>query len=105
MKISELKNGQVVRHRTGTLHRETGIIEWQAWQEGKIGVVTRPVPYRKNKAGVVALSVGTADFSPEHDYVPPHNFVASGGGDYPHGYFMAEEYCLEIAGLEPGWEF
>ena len=105
MKISELKNGQVVRFRTGLLHREAGIIAWEVWREGKIGVSVRAKPHGKQKAGVVALSVGTADFAPEHDYVPPHNFVTLGGEDYPNGYFMAEEYCLEIAGIEPGWEF
>ena len=103
MRISELKNGQIVRYRTGMVNFG-GIIVWTPWREGAIGVTARR-NHVGSKAGVVALSVGTADFAPEHDYVPPHSFVASGGEDYPNGYFMAEEYCLEIAGIEPGWEF
>ena len=102
MRISELKNGQAVRYRLGRALISGG--EHPAWQEGAIGVTTRR-NHVGSKAGVVALSVGTADFAPEHDYVPPHSFVASGGEDYPHGYFMAEEFFLEIFGIEPGWKF
>ena len=111
MRISELRNGQAVRYRVGLsvehLHgeRSGGGIRWEAWTTGLLHVQTRDKPFRNLKAGVVLLAVPGREVSAEHDYVPPHDYRDSGGEDYPSGYFMAEEYCLEIAGIEPGWEF
>jgi hypothetical protein len=104
MKISELKNGQTVRYRIGLsvehLHGEGsgGGIRWEAWKEGSLYVQARERAYRKFKAGVVCLAVPEREVSAEHDYQPPSEGM-------PNGYFMTEEYCLEIAGIEPGWEF
>ena len=103
MKISELKNGQIVRYRIGIAGRER--IEWDSWKTGPIFVQIREKAYRKLKAGVVVIAVPEREVSPEHDYNPPHDDYTNNGENYPSGYFMSEEYCLEIAGIEPGWEF
>ena len=103
MRISELKDGQVVRYRHGKW--VNGRIVWDAWQTGRIGVSTREKAYRKLKAGVVAIDAGLFPVCPQHDYNPPHDCRDVGGENYPNGYFMAEDCCLEIADIEPGWEF
>ena len=108
MRISELRNGQNVRYRIGLsvnhLHGEGtgGGIRWEEWKEGQLYVQAREKAFqsrgRKLKAGVVCLAVPGREVSTEHDYQPPME-------GHPSGYFMAEEYCLEISGIEPGWEF
>lgn len=83
MKISELQNGQVVRARIGMAGRHE--VEWQEWKN-------LPLYIQKNKKGevvIVALEppMNWAEYNPKYDYVG-------------NGLFTAEDYYMEIEGLE-----
>ncbi len=87
MKIADLKDGQVVRARVGRAGRES--VEWQEWKDYFLYV-------QRNKKGEIVIITlhrsGWAEYSPD-DYEPPTGY-------HPYGVFLAEDYYMEIEGLE-----
>ncbi len=87
MKIADLQNGQVVRARMGMAGRDH--VEWQEW-----GDYVLYVQRFKGRIVIVSLKdTGWAEYSPPMDYQPPNGY-------HPYGVFTAEEWYMEIEGLE-----
>ena len=82
MKISELQDGQVVRSRVGK-HGDHAP-DWQEWGDHTLYV-------QRTKTGEICTitlrDINWAEFDPRT-------------GDFYDGLFSAEEYLLEIEGLE-----
>lgn len=84
MKINDLQDGQVVTLRKGMAGRHD--VDWNAWEDAKLYV-------QKNKKGeivIVAIDIkdgNWAEYSPNQDY-------------QGNGIFTAEDYYMEIQGLE-----
>lgn len=87
MKISELQDGQIVTLRTGRAGRHA--VEWGMWRPATLYI-------QRNKKGEVVViaikSEGWAEYSPR-DWNPPFD-------GNPHGTFVAEDYYMEIEGVE-----
>ena len=82
MKIANLQNGQVVRVKTGMAGRHE--VVWSDWRERALYV------QRNNKGEITVLSIqhdNWAEYNPKYDY-------------QGNGLFTAEDYYMEIEGLE-----
>ena len=88
MKISELQDGQIVTLRTGRAGRHA--VEWGMWRPATLYI-------QRNKKGEVVIiaikSENWAEYSPKHDYNPPF-------GNDPNGTFTAEDWYMQIEGVE-----
>lgn len=100
MKISELQHGQVVTYRLGRGGR-TGV-DWEPWQEGPLHVVRRQKDIKHGKTfyragdimGICPQNGATAEFREEiGGYSRPDEH-------HPFGVFVAEDYYMEIEGLQ-----
>ena len=88
MKINELQDNQIVTLRTGRAGRHA--VEWGMWRPATLYV------QRNKKGEIVDIAIKSenwAEYNPKHDYNPPSEY-------HPHGVFTAEDYYMEIDGLE-----
>jgi hypothetical protein len=81
MKISELQNEQVVNTRIGRAGRNG--VRWQKWEQ-------KPLFVQRNKKGKVVIVSLMNSFWAE--YCPEF--------DYSNGTFIAEDYYMQIEGLD-----
>ncbi len=86
MKIADLQHGQVVTLRTGRAERHG--VEWGEWQN-------KPLHIQRFKGRIVIIAIQDsewAEYTPQ-DYQPPTGY-------HPYGVFTAEDWYMEIEGLE-----
>ena len=63
---------------------------------GRCGPIKRKKYERP--AGVCTITApGTAEYEPQRDYITDSE-------GYPWGYFMTEDWCMEIQGIGPEWK-
>lgn len=89
MQLADLHDNQTVTYRLGRAGLSR--VEWQPWTVGTLYVVRRSVAFRHHpKNEIITLTVRGAGWA---EY---------GERDFFEGVFMAEDYYLEIKGLEDG---
>lgn len=94
MTIDSLQNGQTVTLRTGRQHEDS--IVWSSWREAPLHVMRDP---ESRVCLITPADEVFAEFDPREN----RRYSKKRYGDCQYlgnGRFMAEDYVLEIAGLE-----